>query len=129
MGTLGEKVAPHTMAKATTYNAAGMLSMINDARLNKGLKPLGFINTRLYALMEDPAVYSECFVDVGIEKVGSEWDCQTYSSCDGCQDGGGAGPGFVATRGWDAQTGFGQPKFEGLLKYLGSDSSRLSETV
>lgn len=116
-----------TSASAPTV--AGMISLINDERLGKGLKPLGFINTRLYALMEDPSIYAECFVDVGIEKVGSEWDCSTYSSCDGCQDGGGAGKGFVATKGWDAQTGFGQPKFDGLLKHLGSDSSRASASV
>ena len=28
--------------------------------------------------------------------------------------------GFPAVPGWDAQTGLGQPKFAGLLKYLGS---------
>jgi len=155
---LGEKVAPKTMPKASTYNAtgrgypdvaalaqfgiplcdyggcsgsggtsasaptvAGMLSLVNDARLNKGLKPLGFVNTKLYKLMEDASTYAECFTDVGIEKVGDDWDCNTYSSCDGCNDGGGSGQGFVATKGWDAQTGFGQPKFAGWLKHLGTD--------
>ena len=32
-----------------------MLSLINDARLNAGLKSLGYINTKLYSLMADPA--------------------------------------------------------------------------
>ena len=31
------------------------------------------------------------------------------------------GRGLVATKGWDAQTGFGQPRFKGWLKHLGSD--------
>ena len=106
---------------ASTPTVAGMISLINDARLNAGLKPLGFLNSRLYSLMEDPATYAECFTDVGIEKVGDDWDCSTYSSCDGCNDGDGSGPGFVATKGWDAQTGFGQPNFAGWLKHLGSD--------
>ena len=45
----------------------------------------------------------------------------TYSTCTGCDDGGGAGRGFVAVPGWDAQTGFGQPLFPGLLKHLSAD--------
>ena len=105
-----------TSASAPTI--AGMLSLINDARLNAGLKSLGFINTKLYSLMEDSATYAECFTDVGITKVGEEWDCQTYSSCDGCDDGGGNGKGFVATKGWDLQTGFGQPNFGGWMKHF-----------
>ena len=108
-----------TSASAPTV--AGMLSLVNDARLNKGLKPLGAVNTRMYQLAESPVVYAEMFADIGIEKVGDDWDCSTYASCDGCNDGAGAGPGFVATRGWDAQTGFGQPDFRGWLRHLGSD--------
>jgi tripeptidyl-peptidase-1 len=107
-----------TSASAPTV--AGMLTLINDARLAAGKKPLGFANTRLYALMADAATYAECFVDVGVAKLGDLWDCPTYSTCEGCDDAG-VGRGFVATKGWDAQTGFGQPKFEGLLKHLSAD--------
>ena len=32
-------------------------------------------------------------------------------------------PFSLATKGWDAATGLGRPIFEGLLKYLGDDSS------
>ena len=95
-----------------------MISLINDARLHAGKPPLGFINSRLYNLMADSSVLSDCFADIGIDKVGDEWDCNTFTSCTGCDDVG-AGQGFVATRGWDAFTGFGQPKFAGLLKHLG----------
>jgi len=104
-----------TSASAPTV--AGMLSLINDERLNAGQPTLGFINTRLYKMMQDPAVYAECFTDVGIEKVGSLWDCDTFTTCEGCTD---QNKGFVATKGWDAQTGFGQPKFMGLKKHLGT---------
>ena len=89
--------------------------------LNAGKPPLGFINTRLYQLMADPSIYAECFVDVGVARLGELWDCDTYSTCTGCDDGGGAGSGFVAVPGWDAQTGFGQPLFAGLLKHLSAD--------
>ena len=71
--------------------------------------------------MEDASTYAACFTDIGIEKVDDEWDCSTYSSCDGCAEGSGAGRGFVVTKGWDAQTGFGQPNFAGWMKHLGSD--------
>ena len=98
-----------------------MLSLINDARLNAGRPPLGFVNSRLYQLMSDPSIAAECFVDIGIDKLGPLWDCPTYSTCTGCDDGAGAGNGFVATKGWDAQTGFGQPLFKGLLKHLSAD--------
>jgi|TARA_B110000208_G_scaffold155919_1_gene189042 hypothetical protein len=67
--------------------------------------------------MADATTYGECFTDVGVEKVGAEWDCDTYSTCEGCD--GEEAKGFVATKGWDAQTGFGQPNFEGLLKHFG----------
>eukprot|EP00756_Hemistasia_phaeocysticola_P049088 Hpha_TRINITY_DN23520_c0_g1::TRINITY_DN23520_c0_g1_i1::g.186524::m.186524/K01279/TPP1, CLN2; tripeptidyl-peptidase I len=97
---------------------AGMISLINDARLNAGMSPLGFVNTKLYQLMADASVYAECFTDVGIDEVGDLWDCNTFTSCTGC-DNAGAGTGFVATKGWDAFTGFGQPKFAGLLKHFG----------
>ena len=104
-----------TSASAPTVG--GMLSLINDKRLNAQLPPLGFINTKLYSLMADATAYAECFTDIGIEKVGDEWDCDTFSTCEGCDAPNARG--FVATKGWDAQTGFGQPKFDGLLKHFG----------
>lgn len=55
--------------------------------------------------MQDETTYNECFTDIGIEQVGDDWDCQTFSSCDGCNNGSGSGRGFVAVKGWDAQTG------------------------
>lgn len=105
-----------TSASAPTI--AGMFTQINDARLNGGLKPLGFLNPRLYQTMADPAVFADCFWDVGSNygTPGPFWDNDAYSTCSGCDTG-----GFPATAGWDAQTGFGQPKFPCLLKHFGSD--------
>lgn len=57
-----------TSASAPTV--AGLLSLINDRRLAAGKPSLGFLNPRLYRLMADPAVYAECFTDVGVDKVG-----------------------------------------------------------
>ena len=95
-----------------------MLSLINDARLGKSLPPLGFVNTRLYALAAtDAATYAECFADVGAAypaPAPAIWDCDSFSTCTGCNG------GFPALKGWDAQTGLGQPRFTGLLKHLGT---------
>lgn len=102
-----------TSASAPT--TAGMLSLINDARLKAGLKSLGFINTRLYSLAADPSKRAELFSDIAFDHPDSSWDCSSYTSCTGCST------GFPALTGWDAATGFGQPLFPGLMKYLGSD--------
>lgn len=53
---------------------AGILSLINDARLNKNLGPLGFINDTLYTLMKSQSVYEECFNDVYYSTIGELWD-------------------------------------------------------
>ena len=99
-----------TSASAPTI--AGMLSLINDARMKKGKPSLGYINEKLYRLMDDSAAAKECFIDIGVEKVDDEWDCNTYSTCDGCDT------GFTAVPGFDVQTGFGQPLFAGWLKHF-----------
>jgi len=102
---------------ASTPTLAGMFTLINDARLNKGLAPLGFLLPRLYEAMANQTVREECFYDIGHapKSIDPTWDCDTYSTCEGCDK------GFPAIPGWDAQTGFGQPHFPGLLKHLGSD--------
>eukprot|EP00937_MAST-01D_sp_MAST-1D-sp2_P003015 g3015.t1 len=116
-----------TSAAAPTV--AGMLTLVNDERLVRGLPPLGFVAPALYKLLPGgaaggggggggegaTAAYGECFVDVGAQyKPESLWDCDAWSTCTGCDN----GKGFAATAGWDAQTGLGQPRFAGLLKLL-----------
>lgn len=103
---------------ASAPSVAGMLSLINDARLRAGLPTLGFVNTKLYKLLQDPESYAEAFVDIAVDHTESLWDCFTYSTCTGCESGG-VGPGFPAVKGWDAMTGLGQPLFSGWLKHLG----------
>eukprot|EP00033_Pygsuia_biforma_P000625 GCRY01000736.1.p1 GENE.GCRY01000736.1~~GCRY01000736.1.p1 ORF type:complete len:611 (-),score=94.70 GCRY01000736.1:51-1820(-) len=51
-----------TSAAAPSF--AGVLSLINDARFNKGLPSLGFVNPRLYQLVRDGA--SDMFYDVTV---------------------------------------------------------------
>lgn len=92
---------------ASTPAFAGIISLINDGRLNKGLPPLGFVAPRLYKL--DAQHPGEGFYDMS----------EGSSSCDSagfCCD-----SGFPAAPGWDPTTGLGRPVWNGLWKYLGTD--------
>jgi len=82
--------------------SAGMFAMIIDQRLNVGLPPLGFVAPRLYEIATSHP--GEAFQDI----VGGD----SSTSCDN---------GFPATDGWDANTGFGRPIWDGWVKYFASD--------
>eukprot|EP00007_Cunea_sp_BSH-02190019_P007550 CAMPEP_0174234830 /NCGR_PEP_ID=MMETSP0417-20130205/4466_1 /TAXON_ID=242541 /ORGANISM="Mayorella sp, Strain BSH-02190019" /LENGTH=632 /DNA_ID=CAMNT_0015313247 /DNA_START=46 /DNA_END=1944 /DNA_ORIENTATION=+ len=86
---------------------AGLLSLINDIRLNKGLPSLGFVTPRLYQIARDHP--GEAFYDITEGNI----RCSSVGFC--CKT------GFMAAKGWDAATGLGYPIFSGLLKYLSSD--------
>jgi len=70
---------------------AGIVSLLNDARLQAGKSPLGFLNPILY---KNPQVLNDI----------------TSGSNPGCGTN-----GFPATTGWDAVTGLGTPNFPKLL--------------
>jgi len=91
---------------ASTPELGGMISLINDNRLNQGLSPLGFFNPRLY---ETAAQRNDLFVDV----TSGSSSCGTDKCCD---------TGFDAIEGWDVFTGFGQPVFSAWMDAFGSDS-------
>ena len=83
-----------TSASAPTF--AGLVSLLNEARLQAGKKPLGFLNEFLYQNMDS-------FTDVtkGTNAIGR-----------------GTGPikyGFNATKSWDPATGLGSMNFKKLL--------------
>jgi len=82
-----------TSAAAPTVG--GIVSLINDARLAKGLPTLGFLNPLIYAI---GAIVPDAFNDI---IGGSNPGCGTE--------------GFTAEVGWDPVTGFGTPNF-GKLK-------------
>jgi len=83
---------------------AGIFSMIIDERLNAGLPPLGFLGTRIWQVAEQ--FPGEAFFDV------TEGNSKT--SCE---------EGFPATVGWDANTGWGVPIWDGFVKHFASDST------
>ncbi|KAH9831612.1 tripeptidyl peptidase A [Rhodofomes roseus] len=78
-----------TSAAAPTVG--GIVSLLNDARLAKGLPALGFLNPLIYAI---GAIVPDAFNDI---VGGSNRGCGTE--------------GFTAEVGWDPVTGFGTPNF------------------
>ena len=81
-----------------TPTFAGVVSLLNDVRLNNNQPSLGFMNPLLYSKLK-----GQGFIDV------TKGDnAGTATSCD---------DGFKATTGWDPASGWGQPNF-GLLKTL-----------
>lgn len=88
---------------ASTPVVGGMLSLINDQRLRKGLPPLGFLNPRLYQLK------GQALFDV------------TEGCHLGCLDEEVQGKGFCAAPSWDPVTGWGTPNYPSLLAVLGED--------
>ncbi|KAF9266300.1 tripeptidyl peptidase A [Marasmius fiardii PR-910] len=82
-----------TSASSPTF--AGIVALLNDARLKKGQSPLGFLNPLIYKKGVDG------FNDI------------TFGNNPGCGT-----PGFNATKGWDPVTGLGTPNFKKLKDLL-----------
>lgn len=75
---------------------ASMVSLLNEARLNAGKKPMGFLNPFLYQ-------NEEAFTDItlGSNKVGRGGNKLPY--------------GWECSAGWDPATGLGTPLFSKLM--------------
>jgi len=80
---------------AATPSFAGLIALLNDARIAAGKCPLGFLNPLIYSLN------GKGFNDI------------TTGNAPGCGT-----PGFNATAGWDPVTGFGTPNFEKLREHV-----------
>ncbi|KAI0737695.1 tripeptidyl peptidase A [Daedaleopsis nitida] len=91
--------AAGTSAAAPTF--AGIVSLLNAARLEQGLPPLGFLNPLVYAI---EAVAPQAFNDI---TTGNNPGCGTS--------------GFNATKGWDPVTGVGTPNFQKLRAIVTGD--------
>jgi tripeptidyl-peptidase-1 len=75
---------------------AGMVSLLNEARLAKGGKQMGFLNPFLY---KNAAAFTS--IDLGSNKVGRQMQSLPF--------------GFNCSKGWDPATGLGTPQFQKLL--------------
>lgn len=83
---------------------ASIISLVNDALLAAGQKPLGFLNPWLYTGAGEKA-----FTDI------------INGSSIGCNS-----AGFGAREGWDVASGWGTPQFESLLDILGLSGNSTS---
>jgi len=91
-----------TSASAPVF--AGMITLINNDRLNANKKPLGFLNPSLYALP------SSAFTDITVGENNCCAGNPPQIVC--CQY------GFNATVGWDPLTGLGSPRYPVLRSAL-----------
>ena len=96
---------------------AGLVSLLNDARLNSGYAPLGLLNPFLY---QSSANVSAAFFDVvvGTNKDGDiQPKCGAYPTF--CND------GFIAQPGWEPVCGLGTPNYA-ILKQLALAAGKAS---
>ncbi|KAM3505693.1 hypothetical protein MY10362_002783 [Beauveria mimosiformis] len=91
------RVVDGTSASAPIF--AGIVALLNDARLARGKAPLGFLNPWIYSIGLQGG-----FMDV---VNGSTFGCNTT--------------GFPATEGWDMASGFGTPWFPKLKELATQD--------
>jgi len=77
---------------------ASIISLLNDYRIFKGKKPLGWLN---------PWLYSRAFAGLNDITLGSNPGCETE--------------GFSASVGWDPVTGLGTPDFDRLEEIIDED--------
>jgi tripeptidyl-peptidase-1 len=79
-----------TSASSPTF--AGIIALLNDARMSVGKSPMGFLNPFIY---ENPSIFNDI----------------TEGNNPGCST-----KGFYAARGWDPITGNGTPNFPKMLE-------------
>jgi tripeptidyl-peptidase-1 len=88
--------------------AAGLFALINDARLNADLGPLGFLNPMLYQWHHNnTGVFSDVTDGWNNDGIVQPPYAGFPAQCD---------QGFEAATGWDAVSGLGSPVFPLLLK-------------
>ncbi|SPO01023.1 related to Tripeptidyl-peptidase sed4 [Cephalotrichum gorgonifer] len=102
---------------------AGMIGLLNDARLRAGKPVMGFLNPWLYG--EARGVLTD--VTGGYAKGCDGFDTQTGMAVPGAGVVGERGAFWNATAGWDPATGLGLPNFERMLKVALDGRSHGSE--
>ena len=96
-----------TSASAPVF--AAMLTLINKNRASAGLGTLGFLNARLYSLINKPGIFND--ITSGNSRCVAVVSCTMFSAYY-----------FSATSGWDALTGIGSVNFGALNSALNGSS-------
>lgn len=84
---------------------ASIFTRINEERLKKGGKPIGFANPALY---KNPAMFTD--VTKGDQSKGGPFGDGMPSAC--------GNKGFSAVKGWDPVSGLGTPVYPAMLDYF-----------
>ena len=105
-----------TSASAPAF--AGIVTLLNALRARKGLPALGFLHPRLYAAAASSLKRSGASSETS--GVPLFFDITVGNSSVG-GDGYACPSGFESHVGWDAATGWGSPRWEGLVSALASD--------
>jgi len=90
---------------ASTPTFAGIVSLLNDYRLNNNKKPLGFLNFLLYEMGEK---YPQAYHPI----------TQGNNTCTGWELDTCCRWGYSAGAGWNPAVGFGTPNFANILTYI-----------
>ncbi|ESZ96495.1 hypothetical protein SBOR_3117 [Sclerotinia borealis F-4128] len=106
-------VPTDTLGSGTSASSpafAGIISLLNNARLNAGRKPLGFLNPWLYSIGKQ-----------GLNDVvhGGSTGCTGIDQYSGLPTPFVPWASWNATKGWDPVTGLGTPDFAKLLGLVG----------
>lgn len=89
---------------ASTPVVGAMVTLWNDARLNAGKSPLGFINPLLYYMADvNPSAFNDVVIGNNGARKGGLLICDES---------------FGAAGGWDAATGVGTPNFPVVLEFI-----------
>jgi len=104
---IGGQTYQESGTSASTPVFAGLVTLVNNARLNAGKSPVGFLNPALYKLaVSTPGIFNDITVGENNCCAGQ----QPSIIC--CQY------GFNATVGWDPLTGLGSVNFANFLAAL-----------
>jgi len=99
----GGAVSVTAGTSASTPIFAGIVSLLNDARLNAGKKPLGFLNQVLYQMQTSaPSAFHD------ITQGSSSWSRSSVS----CKY------GYGCSTGWDPASGLGSIDYQNTLAYI-----------
>lgn len=110
---MGPHLESMSGTSASTPLVAAMVAQLNEKRLQLGLPALGFLNPLLYRLAErHPEVFND--IVVGNNRCSRSRCCEI---------------GFGASRGWDAVSGVGSPRFDALAALLDPGAHSGSQAI
>ena len=104
---IGGRLLPIDGTSVSAPTVAGLVALLNDARLNAERPPVGFLNPLLYALHQtQPGAFNDVVVGSTNDGVFEQRGSPYPSTCE---------HGFAARPGYSIATGLGSPNFAAWL--------------